>query len=134
MPGPRITVRRSKNRKDRVTILSEKLVPVLEIMMDGGRVAKEYLFMSERGKKYSIRTVQTIFEKALAASGLRQKPSCHTLRHSFATHLLENGTDMKTIKDLLGHFSLNGGFLCAQVPVQGVMGDQGTGVCPGPAC
>ena len=57
-------------------------------------------------KKYSIRTVQKIFENALNLSGVKKDATCHTLRHSFATHLIESGVDIRSIKKVLGHKSV----------------------------
>ena len=57
-------------------------------------------------KKYSVRTVQLIFKKALIKSKINKNATCHTLRHSFATSLLFNKIDIKTIKNLLGHKSI----------------------------
>lgn len=64
-----------------------------------------YLFESEEtGKAYPIRTVQRIFQLAKQKAGIKKDVGIHSLRHSFATHLLEKGTDIKYIKDILGHF------------------------------
>lgn len=95
----------SKGNKDRVTILSEKSVPELKLLMNSRR-AEDYLFVTRDHKKYSRRTVQKIFSDALERSGLRKSPTCHTLRHCFATHLVESGVDIKTVKGLLGHKSI----------------------------
>lgn len=101
----KLRIRDSKGHKDRVTLLSESLKDDLkEIIRD--RSADEFLFVTILGSKYSIRTVQKIFSDAYLRSGMNKKPTCHTLRHSFATHLVENGTDVKTVKSLLGHKSI----------------------------
>jgi len=67
----------------------------------------EYLFKSQYGKKYSKRTAQHIFSVALKKSGIKKHVTCHTLRHSFATHLLENGNNIVNIQKLLGHKNVN---------------------------
>ena len=101
-----LMVRLGKGKKDRITLLSSSLKDDLLYLM-GDRSPREYLFKTITGRKYSVRTIQIVFEKACLKSGLEGKATCHTLRHSFATHLLENGTDVKTIKKMLGHSSIN---------------------------
>ena len=102
----KLKIRNSKGNKDRITLLSEKLVPRLENLIRG-RIADDFLFETTFGKKYSVRTVQKIFSDALIKSGLKKKASCHTFRHCFATHLVHSGVDIKTVKELLGHKSVN---------------------------
>ena len=66
-----------------------------------------YLFESEQtGLAYPTRTIQRVFQLAKAKSGISKNVGIHSLRHSFATHLLEKGTDIRYIKDILGHFDI----------------------------
>ncbi|MFH1611941.1 MAG: site-specific tyrosine recombinase/integron integrase [bacterium] len=97
-----LKVCQGKGNKDRITILSEKCNNSFkEIICDknGG----DYLFESIRGGKLTERSIQKIFSQAVKNSGIKKNVSCHSLRHSFATHLLEQGTDIRYIQSLLGH-------------------------------
>jgi integrase/recombinase XerD len=64
-----------------------------------------YLFEGQKGGPYSAKSVQNIVKDGLRKAGIKRPASVHTLRHSFATHLLENGTDLRYIQALLGHQS-----------------------------
>lgn len=99
-----IVVRAGKGQQDRNTLLSKKLLSLLRTYFKQYR-PKEYLFEGVNGGKYSITSVRKIFHKALAKSGIKKEAHLHTLRHSFATHLLERGTDLRYIQSLLGHSS-----------------------------
>ncbi len=67
----------------------------------------DYLFEGqEKGQPYSSRSAQTIFNRAVQAAGIHKNVTFHSLRHSYATHLLEKGVDIKYIKELLGHFDI----------------------------
>nr|MDD3720380.1 tyrosine-type recombinase/integrase [Candidatus Gracilibacteria bacterium] len=88
-----IHIKGAKGNKDRITVFSEKL-------------KNDYLIESERGGKITERTAQIIFKNALQKAGIKKEASFHSLRHSFATHLLENGTDIRYIQELLGHASI----------------------------
>jgi integrase/recombinase XerD len=99
-----VFVQQAKGRKDRYTSLSKKVLPVLrEYFME--YKPKEWLFEGAKGRRYSVSSVQTIVKDAYTKAGIKKKVSTHTLRHSFATHLLENGTDLRYIQNLLGHES-----------------------------
>lgn len=95
-------VRQGKGGRDRRTLLPAVLIPALKNWMFSRRKG-EWVFESERGGPLSTRTVQKIFVQALQRANIQKRASFHSLRHSFATHLLENGTDLRFIQELLGH-------------------------------
>jgi integrase/recombinase XerD len=102
-----IHVRQGKGQKDRDVMLSPRLLAVLR---DYWRLQRPgpFLFPGRApDRPVSVRTVQMVCQRALAASGLSKHVHMHTLRHSFATHLLESGTDLRTIQVLLGHHSFS---------------------------
>ena len=101
-------ISRAKGKKDRCVNLSPVLLDILRsyIKQASPRPAV-YLFESERtGEAYPTRTVQQIFTNAKQKAAIRKEVGIHSLRHSFATHLLDKGTDIRYIKDLLGHFNI----------------------------
>ena len=100
----RLFVREGKGKKDRCTILSEKVIARLKDYFEDYSPA-EWLFEGATGGQYSVRSVQAIFDRAKLKSGINPYATVHTLRHSFATHLLEKGVDLRYIQDLLGHES-----------------------------
>jgi integrase/recombinase XerD len=100
-------VRQGKPHKDRDVMLSPRLLAVLREYWKLQRL-RPYLFPGRHpDRPISVRTVQMVCERALTASGLGKHVHMHTLRHSFATHLLESGTDLRTIQVLLGHHSFS---------------------------
>lgn len=98
----RIRISGSKNNRDREVMLSEKILILLRNYFIEYK-PKEYLFEGQKGGSYSARSVQEILKKALKKSKIKKHATVHTLRHSFATHLIENGTDIRIVQELLGH-------------------------------
>jgi site-specific recombinase XerD len=98
----------SKGKKDRYVALSPLLLDILESYYKLCKIKPvNYLFESdEPGKPYSIRSAQMIFQMAKMKAGISKTISFHGLRHSFATHMLERGVDVKYIKEILGHFNI----------------------------
>ena len=103
--GRLLHVRQAKGGKDRMTIISEKVGAVIEKYIKN-KLPDDYIFTGRDNKRLTERTVQKIFEKALDDAGIRKNASCHSLRHSFATHLLEAGVSIRYIQELLGHSRL----------------------------
>lgn len=103
-----IFIENAKGKKDRYVNLSPVLLDILRVYFKQySPRPKVYLFESEQtGDAYPIRTVQQIFSNAKRDAGILKDVGIHSLRHSFATHLLDKGTDIRYIKDLLGHFDI----------------------------
>ena len=99
-------VRGGKGGKDRMVILSEKLAKELEKYFKGRSFQSEYAFPGPNGVM-SDRNVRKLVVNAAKKAGIRKKVSPHTLRHCFATHLLDNGADLRSVQELLGHQSLS---------------------------
>lgn len=100
-----ITIRKAKGKKDRVVMLDEELVPYIQSWLQTG-CGTEFLFEGyTEGNHLSKRTVEKIYTNACMKRGIDSKGGIHSLRHSFATHLLEQGIDLRYIQELLGHAS-----------------------------
>ena len=100
-----IHIKGAKGSKDRITLFPEKLKADTQKMILLGNL-NDYVFPSNRGGKLTQRTAQKVFAQALKKSCIQKKASFHSLRHSFATHLLENGTDVRYVQALLGHANI----------------------------
>ncbi len=98
----KIHIRQGKGKKDRYVMLSENTLNLLKKYYLEYK-PEDYLFEGQNGGQYSPKSVQTVFKRALSKAGIQKKASIHTLRHSFATHLLDDGTDIRYIQELLGH-------------------------------
>jgi site-specific recombinase XerD len=99
-----VHVRQTKGKKDRYTILSEKALETLREYCKNEK-PREYLFEGQFGGKYSASSFRNVLAKNTKKAGVNKKGSSHVLRHTFATHLLEAGVDIRYIQELLGHSS-----------------------------
>ncbi|WP_310594080.1 tyrosine-type recombinase/integrase [Flavobacterium sp.] len=97
-----ITIRQAKGKKDRQVMLSEKFLLILRQYYLKYKPSS-FLFEGQNSLQYSGRSIQQIVKESATKSGLNKPVSPHILRHSFATHLLESGTDIRYIQELLGH-------------------------------
>ncbi len=100
-----LRIENGKGKKDRMVMLSEKVLALLRVYYTKYKPVF-WLFEGPKGESYSVRSVQEILKKAKSLAGIKHKGSVHALRHSFATHLLEGGTDLRLIQELLGHSSI----------------------------
>lgn len=100
-----VMIRQTKGQKDRMSVIPSKLVEDLGNLM-AGKDLNDFVFASERGGKLTTRTAQKIFERAWYKSRIQKRATFHSLRHSFATHLLENGVDIRYVQELLGHSNI----------------------------
>lgn len=98
-------VRQGKGSKDRLTMIPRQLAPALEEIV-GVRDYMNWLFESERGGPITVRTAQKVMADAMEKACIQKPATFHSLRHSFATHLIENGTDIRYVQELLGHKSI----------------------------
>lgn len=101
-----VRVEQAKGKKDRYVVISEN---VLELIHRYCRAYQpnDYLFKGQkRGRPYTTTSIQTLFRTIKKRAGITKKATVHTLRHSFATHLLDQGTDIRYIQELLGHKNL----------------------------
>ncbi len=100
-----LIIRNSKGKKDRITPLPEKILKLLREYYIAYRPVK-WLFEGQvKGERYSEQSLESVLKQAVQKTGIRKPVTLHWLRHSFATHLLESGTDLRYIQELLGHSS-----------------------------
>ena len=99
-----IRIRGAKGNKDRTTLLGRSTAELMKRYMENYK-PRELFFEGQGGGAYSARSLQKVMEAALLKAGINKPATMHTLRHSFATHLLEQGTDLRYIQALLGHAS-----------------------------
>ncbi|WP_240623459.1 tyrosine-type recombinase/integrase [Brumimicrobium aurantiacum] len=100
-----LRINQSKGNKDRVVPISEKIIKELRSYYKAYR-PKTWLFEGQTpGTQYSPTSIQEVLKKAVKKAGIKKPVTLHWLRHSYATHLLESGTDLRYIQELLGHGS-----------------------------
>ena len=100
-----LIIRQSKGKKDRIAPLSLKIIDMLRDYYKAYK-PKNFLFEGQyEGEQYSEKSLQSILKQAVAKTGINKPVTLHWLRHSYATHLLESGTDLRYIQEILGHKS-----------------------------
>jgi integrase/recombinase XerD len=103
--GTTIHVHHGKGNKDRITVLPQSLADDIKVYIREQRLTG-LLFPGRHGKPLTTRNVQAIISRAAKRAGIAKHVTPHKMRHSFATHLLEAGTDVRVIQELLGHSNL----------------------------
>jgi integrase/recombinase XerC len=114
---------RGKGRKERIVPVGQKALDAIDAygVKSPPAANGQAVFSGPSGKRLTVRTVQRILDNYRKKLGLSQKASPHTLRHSFATHLLESGADLRAIQELLGHASLSTTQRYTHVDLDGLM-------------
>jgi len=99
-------VRQGKGRKDRIFVLSKICADKIKNFIEMEKLNDiDFLFLTNRREKYSERSAQEIVKRATQLAGIKKNVHCHTLRHSFATHLIQNGASLNEVQAMLGHKS-----------------------------
>ena len=109
-----VHIHNAKGKKDRIIMLPDYLLKLLRQYFKA-YTPNDYLFEGQSNKQYSASSIRKVFKKSLDVAKIKRTATLHSLRHSFATHLLENGTDIRIIQKLLGHKSIKTTLLYTQV-------------------
>lgn len=116
----RILVRNGKGRKDRYTVLSQTLLLQLRAYYKKYRPEKWLFYGRDRKHHLVLRTAQKAFKEAKNRAGIRKRATPHSLRHSFATHSMEDGANLLYIRDLLGHRAIQSTLIYLKVTTEGI--------------
>lgn len=111
-------VRGGKGNKDRVVVLSEKWISDFKRYFKRRKKSSEFVFAKKNGKQFSADTIQKLVRDCCKKAGILKKVTPHSLRHSFATHLLDSGENIRKIQELLGHSNLNTTQIYTKVSVE----------------
>lgn len=98
---------RGKGKKERMVPAGDTALSVLRGYLDSRNTGCSAVFLNKNGRRITARGVRNIVKKYLRLAGVKQSASAHTFRHSFATHLLDRGADLRTVQELLGHANLS---------------------------
>lgn len=112
---------RGKGNKERIVPIGKKAGQALSVYLFGRKAKSGPVFLSPGGGRLTVRSIQRIVKNWSLKAGLKKRTTPHSLRHSFATHLLEEGADLRGIQDLLGHSSLSTTQRYTQVSLQHLM-------------
>jgi site-specific recombinase XerD len=96
-----------KGKKERIVPIGDQAVTTVREYLSKRKRDSQALFLNKNGKRITTRGIRNIVGKYLRLAGLRQGISAHSLRHSFATHLLNRGADLRSVQELLGHANLS---------------------------
>lgn len=96
-----------KGRKERIVPIGEHAIKAIRAYLEKRKKQNEALFLNKSSKRMTVRGVRNIVQKYITIASIRHGVSPHTLRHSFATHLLNHGADLRSVQELLGHVNLS---------------------------
>ncbi len=96
-----------KGRKERVVPIGERAISAIRAYTEKKKKESDAVFLNKNGRRISARGVRNIVGKYIRIAGIKQGVSAHTFRHSFATHLLNRGADLRSVQELLGHANLS---------------------------
>ena len=116
----RILVRNGKGQKDRYTVLSQSLLEQLRTYWKVYRPTDWLFYGSDRQQQPVLRTLQKVFKEDKKRAGIRKRATPHSLRHSFATHSMEDGANLLYIRDLLGHRAIQSTLVYLKVTAEGI--------------
>ena len=118
-----IFIQQAKGKRDRVLPFPESLKPFLRTYYQKYK-PKLYLFEGQKGRKYTSSSLRAVFNQACKRAGIRKQVTLHSLRHAYATHLLDKGTDLRRIQSLLGHNNIKTTMIYTHVTQKNILDTQ----------